>query len=219
MATGQFGYTSPAQAAELQKLESLKKQGHSFIRVYYRGRHKFPALHGFKTVSVYNEYDPDSQKQKWFTRIGDDPIRFMDNGTGDIFSDIYDCEHNRFALSRLINFKEGNPPMQMIEIEDQPIAAELRKLANKKYDVEPDKKTQLMRQRALLDQEIAALQDAPEPPKQEPEPDQLVDMENVQVMAQDSPTRPPEPIPTNEEVPTKPRGRPRRPRHTVPAEA
>jgi hypothetical protein len=164
MNAGSFAYATPQQAQALLKLESLKKQGHNFIRVYYRGRQQRPQLHGYKSVSVFQEFDSQEAKQVWRTRIGDDPLVFADNGTGDLYADVYDCEHNRFALSRLLDFKSGNPARPMIEIDDPKVLIELRKLANKEYNVEPDRKTQLMRERALLDAEIAAMGDArPEP--------------------------------------------------------
>jgi len=189
MNAGSFAYATPQQAQALLRLEALKKQGHNFIRVYYRGRRQRPKLHGYKSVSVYQEFDSEEARQVWKTRIGDDPIVFDDNGTGDLVADVYDCEHNRFALSRLIDFKEGNPARPIIEIEDPKMLIELRKLANKEYVVEPDRKTQLMRERALLDAEIAALGEAPQ--KKEPEPvirSAAPEVEPISEPAQEAPT-------------------------------
>lgn len=168
----QFAYATPAQAQTLGKLEALRKQGHSFIRVFYRGRQSMPALHGYVTIDVVQEFDSARGKNEWRTTTGTSPIRFTNNGAGDMYADIYDCEHNRYALSRLIDFQSGDPPIQMIEIEDQKVFIELRKLANKEYNVEPDIKTQLIRKRALLDAEIASL-DKTAGMVQEDEPEQI----------------------------------------------
>jgi hypothetical protein len=59
----------------------------------------------------------------------------------------------------LVDFVTGDPPRAQIEIEDKEIERELRAIANKPYVVEPDRKTLLLRKRAELDAEIAAIQE------------------------------------------------------------
>jgi hypothetical protein len=149
---------TPQQQAEMKQIENLKRQGHKFIRVLWRGRQTNPTLHGYKTVEAYERYDDAMGKLMWDTKIGCRGIKFGDLGTGELAADIYDCEENRYALSRLVDFVTGDPPRAQIEIEDKDTERELRSIANKPYVVEPDRKTLLMRKRAELDAEIAAIQ-------------------------------------------------------------
>jgi hypothetical protein len=227
----QFAYTTPAQAQAVARLEALKKQGHSFIRVFYRGRQSMPALHGYYTIDVVQEFDQNEGKSVWKTRTGTSPIRFMDNGAGDMFADIYDCEHNRYALSRLIDFKTGNPPIPMIEVEDPKVSIELRKMSNKEYNVEPDKRTQILRQRAMLDAELAAMEDndgptlvestepeIPEPPEEAESIVEQADIPPAPLPISADELGPPDPPPPPPRV-KRPRGRPRRKPYTQTAGA
>ncbi len=153
---GQFLIDKEVQA-ELEKHEELKRIGHAFIRIVYTGRHTYPRLHGFHNLGIVKEYDPDTGKEEARAAMDDRVIEFRRATDGRMTADVLDDEHNRYAISRILD---------QVSVDNDRLAKEISALTDRKYVVEPDRKTQLMREKERIDAELAAMQ----APGSEPEP-------------------------------------------------
>lgn len=145
---GQFILDKEAQA-EIEKMEQLKRIGHSFIRVVYTGRNQVPRYHGFHNVGIVNEYDPDQAKDIPRAVLEDRAVEFQRGSDGRLTTDILDDEHNRMAISRHLGMD--------MEVDDPNLAKEIAALTNKPYMVEPDRKTQLLREKQRIEGELSAM--------------------------------------------------------------
>lgn len=147
---GQFLISKEAQA-EIEKQEQLKRIGHSFIRVLYTGRYRFPRFHGFHNLGIVKEYNPDTGLDDMRAVSEDRVVEFQETGDGRFVADVLDDEHNRFTISRHLDLD--------MAVDDPDLANEIAALTNKPYSVEPDRKTKLLRERERIDSELAAMGD------------------------------------------------------------
>ena len=134
--------------AEIERQERLKRIGHNFIRVEYTGRQQFPRLHGFHNMGIITEYDPDQGKEVQRAVMEDRVVQFHPVSDGRMVADILDDDFNRYAISRHLD---------QMAVEDSRLAKEIAQLTHQPYVVEPDRKTQLLRDRRRIDAELAAM--------------------------------------------------------------
>lgn len=145
---GQF-LVDKEQQAEIEKLEQLKRIGRNFIRVVYTGRNVFPRYHGFNNVGIVTEYDPESGRDVPRAEDQARVVEFRKGPDGRMIADILDDEQNRYTISRHLGMD--------LEVEDPRLAKEIAALVGKSYEPEPDRKTQLLREKRRIDEELAAL--------------------------------------------------------------
>jgi hypothetical protein len=144
---GQFLVDKEVQV-ELEKQEQLKRIGHNFIRVAYTGRHQAPRYHGFHNIGIVMEFDPVEGKDIPRAVLEDRVVEFYKAPDGRFIADILDDEWNRMAISRQLDMN--------LEVIDSTLAREIAALTKKPYDPEPDRKTQLLRDKKRIEEELAA---------------------------------------------------------------
>lgn len=147
---GQFMLDKEAQA-EIEKLEQLKRLGRNFIRVVYTGRNQMPRYHGFHGVGIVSEFDAEQGQDVPRAVPEDRVVEFRRGADGRFVADILDDEmqENRYAISRHLGMD--------MEVEDPQLAKEIAALVDKPYDPEPDRRTQLLREKARIEAELATM--------------------------------------------------------------
>jgi hypothetical protein len=145
---GQFLIDKEVQA-ELEKQEQLKRIGHTFIHAVYTGRNQNPRYHGFHSIGITTEYDPEIGKDIPRAILEDRVVEFRRTPDGRLTADILDDEYNRYAISRHLDLD--------MDIDDPALREEIAALTDKPYVVEPDRKTHLMREKARIEAELDAM--------------------------------------------------------------
>lgn len=160
--------SSQKELEELKKKEQIKRSGFKFIDVIYRGDTlpDFDAegnvvnirIHGANDVQVYEEVDYSKPgNKKYIPNIVSSVIKLrQDPVTGEVIGTILDDEHNRHFLAT-------HPEFEIVSVS---VRKEIEALVGKKYDIEPDKETELKRTIEKAQKELAALE------KERPEPEE-----------------------------------------------
>lgn len=146
------------ESEHAQRLEQLRRQGHDFIKVVYKGNNPVPQYDGsgnainlrIKEVHdaiLFEQLNPETGANEYKTRLGTRELAFhMEESTGDCIAHVLDNDYNRHFLASIMDF--GVEPL------DPLTKAEINDLIGEVYEVEVGRKEGIARQMKELQKEL-----------------------------------------------------------------
>lgn len=131
--------TKDAELERLQKermrhMEQLRRQGHSFIKVYLTAG--ITRIHSVKDILVEEYPDPRTGELRYEPREGDRIIEgVLNEATGFVEADILDCEYNRYWIAKNMNLG--------IEVVDKKLGKQIALLKDKEYKIASTRKEEI----------------------------------------------------------------------------
>ena len=153
-------YQNAMSAEELenaQRREKARRQGHDFIKIYYRGTiMPPPRVAEVQDIIPYDIPDPDAPGEvKTQTRKGSSQIEWeRDSISGDWYYFILDCSYNRYWLKSFLYPKATHIA---VELENKFLQREIEKLNPKDFSEGAGRKQEIHDQMRQLREELASI--------------------------------------------------------------